>query len=357
VEIYHIKKEAKHVDKEQIKLYLKENPQDIKEILENLGCHHVKISSKRVTGALPNGDNKTSVSIKLNDFLSSEIYSKKGDFENKYEIKDIFSVIQYISECNLPEAIQYICIQCGFKYSNNVKKSTKSNSYSFLKRFKRSILSENGIYEENILNEDIIERFIRCECKLFSDDRIDGITQEKFGVCYDILDNRVVFPIRNDKGQLLTFKGRTMELNHKIRGIPKYIYYYPFFGEYYLFGLYENYFDILSATEIYVGESEKFVMQLDSMEINNCVGISKKSISPIQLNKLLKLGKDIVLTFDKDVTLEEIFIECRKFKGLCNVYYIYDTLDLLKGKQSPSDQGRNVFMQLVNECKFKYKGE
>jgi hypothetical protein len=37
VEIYHIKKEAKHVDKEQIKLYLKENPQDIKEILENLG--------------------------------------------------------------------------------------------------------------------------------------------------------------------------------------------------------------------------------------------------------------------------------------------------------------------------------
>jgi DNA primase len=345
------------VDKEEIKLYLKDNPQNIKDILEKLGCHHVKISSKRVSSALPDGDNNASIQVTLNNKLKTEIYTRT-EFES-FEVKDFFSLIQFINECNLPEAIQYVCIQCGLKYSNSIKKSERSGSYSFLKKFKRSINKTNKIddYEETILEESFTERFIRYECKLFSDDGINAISQEKFGVSYDILDNRVVFPIRNDTGKLLTFKGRTLESDYKIRGIPKYYYYYPYFGEYYLYGLYENYFDIISANEIYIGESEKFVMQLDSMKINNTLAVSKHTISPIQLKKLLKLGKDIVLAFDKDITLEQIFIECRKFKGLCNVYYIYDTLDLLKEKESPTDCGVDTFNILCNECKFKYEGE
>lgn len=346
------------MDKEKIKEYLRENPQNIKSILENLGCHHVKINSKRISSALPNGDNITSISIKLNDFLSSEIYSKKSDFDKKYEVKDIFSVIQYIKECGLQEAIQYICLQCGLKYNNSIKKTSKSNSFSVLKIFKKSISDKELDYEQEVLQESFLQRFIREECLIFSNDNINKKTQDKFNVSYDILDNRIVFPIRNDIGGLLTFKGRTIDKDYKIKGIPKYIYYYPFYGEYYLFGLYENYFDIISANEIYVGESEKFVMQLDSMEINNSVGLSKKSISPIQLNKLLKLGKDIVLVFDKDVPLEEIFIECRKFKGLCRVFYIYDKDNIyLKNKQSPTDRGKDIFLKLCSEYKFEYKGE
>jgi len=346
------------LNKDEIKEFLRDNPTQIEKILEDLGCNRIKtIPNKRVQSTRPpDGDNPTSLQVKLNKSLSSVIHTNNE--YNKQEYKDIFSLIEYLQGCKFNQAISYVCKICNLKYDGIDTKQERSSSYDFLKQFKRSISKKqsNLYYEESILNETFIERFIRNECKLFSDDGINELTQNKFGVSYDILDNRVVFPIRNDDGKLLTFKGRTLEENFKIRGIPKYYYYYPYHGEYYLYGLYENYFDILSADEVFVGEAEKFVMQLDSMEINNCLAVSKHSISPIQLNKLLKLGKDIVLTFDKDITLEEIFIECKKFKGLCNVYYIYDNLDLLEKKQSPSDKGKEVFMQLYNNCKFKYEG-
>ena len=55
------------MDKDEIKIYLRDNPQYIKDILEKLNCHHIKISSKRVSSALPDGDNNASIQIKLLD--------------------------------------------------------------------------------------------------------------------------------------------------------------------------------------------------------------------------------------------------------------------------------------------------
>jgi len=348
------------LNKDEIKLYLRDNPEYIENVLESLGCHHIKIiPNKRVQSAREDGDNPTSVQVKLNDTLSSVIHTK-NDF-NKYEYKDIYTLVQYMKDCDFTEAIAHICKVCDIEYDKNIKKQTYSNSYQFLKQFKRSINKENILEnyenEAETLDESFKYRFIRDTCKLFYDDGIYKDTQDKFWVSYDVLDNRVVFPIRNDDGKILTFKGRTCDKDWKIKGIAKYLSYYPYHAECYLFGLYENYFDILSANEIIVGEAEKFVMQLDSMGINNALGLSKKIISPYQLNKLLKLGKDIVLAFDKGVSLEDIYIECRKFKGLCNVYYIYDCDNLLKDKESPSDKGYEIFNKLYTEYKFKYKGE
>jgi DNA primase len=344
------------LNKQEIKSYLKNNPEKIKDILEELGCNHIKIViDKRVQSALPDGNNATSVQVKLNDSLSTIVYTR-NQF-NKQEYKDLFTLIEFINNCNFNQAMNFVCEVCGISYNGKLDNITPSSVSILDKLVKNKERKEKNKYTEFILDESFTERFVRNACKIFIEDGINEITQNKFGVSYDVLENRVVFPIRNDEGDLLTFKGRTLREDYKIMGIPKYYYYYSYIGERYLFGLYENYFDIISANEIYVGEAEKFVMQLDSMGINNCVSISKKVISPIQLDKLLKLKKDIVLAFDKDVTLEEIFIECRKFKGLCNVYYIYDTLDLLNGKESPSDRDKTTFMRLVNECKFKYEEE
>jgi len=348
------------LDKSELKIYLKDNPEYIENVLESIGCHHIKIiPNKRVQSALEDGDNQTSVQVKLNDTLSTVVHTR-SEFQ-KYEIKDIFSLVQFIKDYTLGEAIQHICKVCGLKYSNNVKKQNVSTSYQFLKKFKRSLNKEARLEEyeseTKILNESFKERFIRNTCKLFYDDGISEKTQDKFEVSFDVLDNRVVFPIRNDEGGILTFKGRTCDIDYKIKGIPKYISYYSYYAEFYLFGLYENYFDILNSEDVIIGEAEKFVMQLDSMGIHNSVSLSKKIISPYQLNKLLKLGKDIVLAFDKGVSLEDIYIECRKFKGLCNVYYIYDYDDLLSNKQSPTDRGFEIFNKLYTEYKFKYKGE
>lgn len=349
------------MDKNEIKEYLRDNPELIRDILENIGCHHVKIiKDKRVQGARPNGNNITSVQVSLKSNLLSTVIRTKTDFSsfNNTEYQDLFSLIQYIKESTFDEAIDLVCTICKIKYDRHIKKTIDSGSLNFLKQFKRTITKE---FLENtneaIYDESFKERFIRKDCKIFYDDGIFPETQNKFEVSYDILDNRVVFPIRNYEGKIVSFKGRTNDVDFKIKGIPKYIYYYPIDGRFYLYGYYENYFDIINSEELIVGEAEKFVQQLDSMGIYNSVSISKKTISIEQLNKLIKLHKTIVLAFDKDVTMEEIFIECRKFKGLCKVFYIYDKDNLLNDKQSPTDRGKDVFMKLYNEYKFEYRGE
>jgi len=143
--------------------------------------------------------------------------------------------------------------------------------------------------EEDILPESFAKRFVREDCLQYYIDGVNSETQEKFNVCYDILENRVVFSIRNEIGQLLSFKGRTCYKNYTKDDIPKFISYYPSNNNYYLFGFYENREAIKVSNEIYACEAEKGVMQLDSMMINNAISINKKIISDVQLKKLFKL--------------------------------------------------------------------
>lgn len=343
------------MDMQAIKIHLNNNPELIEAVLEEIECHHVKIiNNKRVQAALPYpSDNPTSVQVSLNDNLTTKVYTK-NDFDS-YEIKDIFTLIQYIKDNTLTEAIGIVCKVCGIKYTHSSKKELKSSSYDFLRKYKRSIKKEEYIEDEIILPESFTRRFVREDCAAYLEEGVNSETQSKFGVSFDVLDLRIVIPIRNDNGKLLSFKGRTCCKDYKINGIPKFLSYYPCSNNNYLFGFYENYFDILGADEIYILEAEKSILKLDSMGINNAVAVNKKSISDIQVKKLLKLGKYVVLAFDKDVELEEILIECAKFRGLIGVWYIIDTLDLLKGKDSPTDRGKEIFEQLIKECRFKYE--
>lgn len=347
------------MNKEDLKIYLKDNPELIRDILEDMNCHHIKIiHNKKVQSALPDGDNNTSIQIKLNEYLTTKVYTR-NDFLAKEEFQDFYSLVNYLKGYKLSQSIKYIGNIVGVKVDFSSKDTVKSNSYEFLKKYSRAKNKEvkNENIEEIILPETFKERFVNASHIIYEDDGVTEDSQAKFGIMYDVCDNRIITPIRNDDGRLVSFKGRTCDKDYIKKGIPKFLSYYPYSAERYLYGYYENYFNILTSDEVYIGEAEKFVLQCDSMGINNAISLSKKVVSPLQLKKILKLGKSVVLTFDKDVTLEEIYIECRKFNRLLDVYYIYDKLDLLKGKESPTDKGLDIFIKLTKECKFKYKGE
>jgi len=339
----------------QLKQQLNDNPELIRDVLEEVDCHHCKIiNGKRVQAALPYPhDNVTSVQISLNENLSAKVRSK-NDYD--YEIKDIFTLIQYVKGNTLAEAIGIVCKVCGVKYTNNEKKAVKSDSYDFLRQFKRSIKKEEYVEEERVLPESFTKRFVREDCLMYTESGINSETQEKFGVSYCCLENRIVFPIRTTEGKLISFKGRTCDKDYKINGVPKFLSYYPCSNNNYLFGFYENFFDILAADELIIIEAEKGVMEFDSMGINNVIATNKKTISPQQVKKLLKLGKPIIIAFDNDLTLDEILRECSKFKDLIPVYYIKDNLDVLGKKDALCDKGIEVFNELYDKCKIKYEG-
>jgi len=337
----------------ELKKILLENPQYIMDVLENLGCESVKLSLDNITSTRPNGKNTKSVHIKLSDLLPSKCYTK-NEFKNKFDKRDFIELVQFFADLSMIGAMKYICNICGIEKNIKIEKKQISESSSFLKHFKRAT-NNDMIYEDIVLDESLLDEFLYYPSYHFYLDNINIKEQMQFGVCYDISQNRIVFPIRNKNGDLITIKGRTIDPDYKHKDIPKYLYYHDFSGNNLLFGEYENLEYLKSGSCIYVFEAEKSIMQAASFNVKNCVASSKKSISKHQLNKLLSYGKEIVIAYDKCVDINDIKLECEKFKGLVDVYYIFDNLNILNDKESPSDRGIDIFNQLTNKCKFKYE--
>jgi len=333
------------LDSKELKIYLRTNPNKIQYILSDLGCHHIKIiKNKRVMAALPNGDNPTSVQVLLiDDNLTSLIHTR-----NDYKGGDIYNLISYFRGGEFKDSYAYICnllnIDCNFKISPK----EKSKSYEFLNTF-LGYSNKSEEYNPNYLDESHLIEFIHAPHRIFYKEGISIESQIKFGVMYDIYDNRICFPIRDEEGNIVSIKGRTIYDDYKSQNIPKYLYYYPIENRHYLYGLYENYFDILSKNEVIIYESEKSVQKSHSYGINNCVSLGTKSISDEQLKKLLELKVDIVLALDKNVPKEEVIKEAKKFDKFTNVYAIFDNFDLLGEKDAPIDKGYEIFMKLYND--------
>ena len=93
-------------------------------------------------------------------------------------------------------------------------------------------------------------------------------------------------------------------------------------------------------------------MQCHCFGVYNAVATSKKRISEEQADMINKLGKKVILAYDKDVSIDEIKRECSKLNG--DVYYIKDEWDLLGKKDSPTDKGIDIWNKLYYN-KFKYE--
>jgi len=336
----------------ELKRILYSSPNLIKDLLSSMGCQHIKKTRDRITSTRPNGDNKNSVNIFLTETLNVKVYTRT-EFENRYEIQDIITLTQYFLDCSLFEATNYICKVCNIDNSGDYVRREENPTISFLRKYKRLVRNEEEIVDTP-LDESVLNQFIHAPCKIFTDDNISILAQEYFEVGYDLLENRVIFPIRNEKGELVTVKGRTLAENYKLLGLPKYYVYYDTQTNHILYGSWQNKEELKKAEYILVFESEKSVMKCWQYGIYNCVAICKKSISKQQIRKLLSMGKPIVLCYDSDVSEKEIKIIARNFKNLIPVYYTLDTFGLLGEKTAPIDIDLETFNVLI-ENKIEYK--
>ena len=330
------------MDKDYLKLYLLDNIICLEDLLERIGLVHIRINRRKeyISCGFSDSHRRDSINVHLNKNLSVKVWSRND------RIDDIIDLVRYQLGCSFNESINFIADVCGVKgHAPKIKMIDKLRYTQ-----KEKVKVEKPKFK--VLSEKTRDAFVKGEVKIFTDDGINYETQKFFDVRYDVLGNRAVFPIRDFEGNLITFKGRTLEEDYAEKGIAKYLYYHNFDGRYFLFGYYENYFDILDSEYLIITESEKGVLQLRTMGIYNVVATSKKRISEEQAEVINKLNKKIVLAYDKDVEMAEIERECSKLDG--DVYYIKDEWDLLGKKDSPTDKGIDIWDKLYYN-KFKYE--
>jgi len=158
-----------------------------------------------------------------------------------------------------------------------------------------------------------------------------------------------VIPHRTPDGEICGLMGRA---NYKIYGYGnKYLPLISHKKSETLFGYSQNYSHLYNADVIYVGESEKFVMQLDSMSYFNAVALSGSGISKTQCQLIAKLmPKKVVFCYDEGLDESVIYRNINKFKMFTERMNIKTKLiidrkniKISKGsKYSPTDLGKEV---------------
>lgn len=323
-------------------------------ILEDLGFHKLKDNGDYITMAVPEHNNPSGMSM-LKENLYCNSFTTHFDFRGY-----IFDLVMEMKGFKFGQCMNYIHNLLGLKYDYNGKESKPRDSIlDFFKKYDRNHRSHKSNQVKIYEDEEIDKMYIKCPFINWVREGILPSVQERFGVGLHRESNRVVVLHRMwDSGKVCGIIGRTLrsDLEIEMFDIAKYFPILKYKKSMNLFGLWENKEAIKNKNEVIVVESEKAVMQLMSKGYDNVVSIGCHDLSEEQVRILISLDVNITICYDKDIELDFIKRECIKFKGMRNVYYIYDELGLLKDKESPADKHLKIWKALYKR-KFKYKEE
>ena len=209
----------------------------------------------------------------------------------------------------------------------------------------------------------VLDCFVQTYPQEWLDDGISKKTMDRFNISYSISQNKIIIPHYDILGRLVGIRGRALN-DWEVENIGKYApiqvegvwYKHPLSMN--LYGLDRTFMDIRRNGVCYLFESEKSVLQMDDFSIPNCsAAVCGSNFNKYQLNMLMKFcaPSEIVICFDKEeLPGEEKYFNklwniCQKYKQYCNFSFIYDREGLLNLKDSPTDKGEEVFLQLLKK--------
>lgn len=329
----------------ELKKRLLNNPEHIENLLEEYDFHNITpYGSREIRCGLDENTNNTSIRIKLNDNLTANDFGR--DIHG-----DLFSLIMKCKDVELKDIIKSVKEELGITYIEFQK--TKKIFGGFYDGIKKRNRNETELKKHD---ESVMADYLNKYNTLFLKDGISFETQKKFKIGVDFSSSRISVPWFDYEGDLVGIEGRYMG-DYKTDEVSKWFPIIAFSKSKALFGYNVNYTHLQSSDEIYVGESSKFSMQLDSWGIHTGVAVGGNSIHNQQIKQLSWLNpKRIIFCFDEGLDQELIQRQITKTKLLLKFFdikigYVWDKNNkiLAKGsKNSPSDVGHEGFMELIN---------
>lgn len=328
---------------QSIKQCLKNNYDCVYKILKYFGYKDITHHKEEIRAAKPNGNNNSSVRIKMNDNMSS------NDFSLGYS-GDIIGLIALHSKMKYGEVINVIKLMLDGVIVEI--KHDKVLFDGFFDNFNESYFE----YEVKTYDKSILDKYEKCWNVRFLKDNIFPGTQIKFNIGYDNESKRITIPWYDIEGNILGVMGR---INFDSDTKYKYLPLIPFPKKFGLFGLYQNK-EYIKNNRVYIFESEKSVLQAHGYGYKNCVALGGNTIHNSQINHLLKLNvTEFILCFDEGLEKEIIknsiknIISCLFMKDNINFGVMLDkTNKYMKSgsKVSPTDLGKDVWEKLIKEC-------
>lgn len=292
------------------------------------------------------------------------------------EAFDIFELVRKVKareedkDYSLPRAIDYTASYFGFMPNVSVDDTDTIEDWKVLDKYDR-IKDINRDKKEIELKEydgSFLKNLPRPRIQPWEQDGISKQAMDDFGICFEPSSQCIVIPHYDVEGRLVGIRQRTLsEENAKKYGkymplkMGKQMYNHPL--SFNLYGLYQNQENIVNLKRAIVFESEKSVLQLETMlgrEQNIGVAVCGSSFIAYQCQLLIDLGvKEIIVALDrqfKELGDDEHKKLVKNLKGIHKKYgqyvtisYIFDKEMITPYKASPSDCGKEIFMKLYRE--------
>jgi len=327
------------------------------QLLERLGAEVEDKGRYLIANTICHNEDATTASRKLYYYKDSHYfycYSECGSMSifkflhHYYETRsivydwynDILQVVISCSELKAPDL-------------NFSPSSYKSNRDAYLPQ---KVFNELPSY-----NPGVLDIFIKKYTPEWLNDHISREAMDKYNILYSISQNKIIIPHYDVNNRLIGIRGRALN-KQDIEQFGKYMpiqienkwYSHPLSLN--LYGLNFNRVAIQKSRICYVFESEKSVLQAESFKMPNCaVAVCGSNFNKYQVALLMKhcTPHEIVLCFDNEEKTGEnkyfnkLYTICKRYTSYCNMSFIYDREQITKAKDSPTDNGEDVFRELI----------
>lgn len=313
--------------------------------------------------------------------MSWKLYYMIPDSEHQYGLfhcytkcGDWFDIIELVIRAKRIQgktitwfkALYWIAQQTNKLDLDNIQVETKvvNNDLSWLSKFH---INSHSTKDNQIVNENVLDIFNYNPHELWLNNNISREALSRYEISYYGLTNQIVIPHRDKDNNLIGIRGRfidseDMEIHGK---------YMPLFinGRYYNHSLGNNLYglnvvqDKIRAThKVMLVEGEKSCLQAYSYfgDDSFVVAVCGSNISYVQISMLMQLGvEEVIIAFDKEYQTSdsyeaEIYYNklLKKAKDIipyCNVSLVMDRQGLLEYKDSPTDKGKDILCQLMED--------
>ena len=323
------------MDIAELQVELQSNPDNAVKVLEKIGHHDIKDKGRYWQMSNIDGDNPTALCVWKDGLTYNNFsHSKHGSF---------FALVMDEVGLTFPEALNYVAKCIGYQKTNikihkpfhgfyeDIIRAEVTPELS-LKRYSENDLPPNGSLS-----------------KMWLDDGVDLLTQEKFGIRIDHESNRIIIPEHDFGGNLVGAKAR---YNGQCAMEDRWSMYIPYSKSLVIYGYSQHYISVQKKQTAIIFEAEKSVLQAESMNCHLGLAIGGHDISQTQALYLKRLGVDIIIGFDagisKDCCIEQakkVKVDNRLWKNKVGFIDMSDVPD----KNSPTDMGWRAFKDLTKK--------
>ena len=270
------------------------------------------------------------------------------------------------------QALEYVA-----NMSNNIiytsstiyKNNDIIDDWSWINKFK--VKKKKQVPLLSAINSNILDMFCYYPYQGWLNENITRETLSFFEIGYWGKTNQITIPHRDKEGSIIGIRGRFLD-EEDVENIGKYV---PLFiqnkllshnlGDN-LYGIFQNQNKIKKCKKVMLVEAEKSVLQNHSYfgEDDFALAVCGSNLTSIQIMIILNYlcVEEVILGFDKEfkdpdskkaiIYRNKLLKKVAPLLPYCKVSVLWDDMGLLGYKDSPTDKGKEVLLQLLQNKKI-----